>query len=94
MRENAEWKWLWKIQAPPKAKHLLWRICKGCLPTRTRLKERRAWQSAGIDSIGSPTMLRFNTVKEWILNFCRNSDCNEAGKAAMLLWHQFNEALG
>jgi ribonuclease HI len=34
------WKKLWKIHAPPKAKHLLWRICKGCLPTRVRLQER------------------------------------------------------
>jgi ribonuclease HI len=34
------WKWIWKIQAPPKTKHLLWRIFKGCLPTRTRLVER------------------------------------------------------
>jgi hypothetical protein len=31
---------IWNIQAPPKTKHLLWRICKGCLPTRMRLKER------------------------------------------------------
>jgi hypothetical protein len=22
------WKWLWKAQAPPKTKHLIWRICK------------------------------------------------------------------
>jgi ribonuclease HI len=35
-----DWKWIWKIQAPPKAKHLLWRICKGCLPTRVRLQEK------------------------------------------------------
>jgi hypothetical protein len=35
-QENGEWKWLWKIHAPPKTKHLLWRICKGCLPTRIR----------------------------------------------------------
>jgi ribonuclease HI len=35
-----DWKWIWKIQAPPKAKHLLWRICRGCLPTRVRLQER------------------------------------------------------
>jgi hypothetical protein len=39
-QEKAEWKCLWKVHAPPKSKHLLWRICKGCLPTRTRLKER------------------------------------------------------
>ncbi|KAK2383934.1 hypothetical protein QL285_071338 [Trifolium repens] len=35
-----DWKWIWKIQAPPKAKHLLWRICNGCLPTRVRLQEK------------------------------------------------------
>jgi hypothetical protein len=31
---------LWRICAPPKTKHLLWRVCRGCLPTRSRLKER------------------------------------------------------
>jgi hypothetical protein len=39
-QENEGWKWLWKIQVPPKAKHLIWRICKGCLLTRKRLQER------------------------------------------------------
>jgi ribonuclease HI len=34
-----DWKSLWKIRAPPKAKHLLWRICRDCLPTRTQLQE-------------------------------------------------------
>jgi ribonuclease HI len=37
---NEDWKWLWKIHAPPKTKHLLWRICKGILPTRLRLQQR------------------------------------------------------
>ncbi|KAK2423594.1 hypothetical protein QL285_034041 [Trifolium repens] len=37
---RGEWHSLWKIQAPPKAKHLLWRICRGCLPTRVRLQEK------------------------------------------------------
>jgi hypothetical protein len=32
--DMGDWKWLWKAQAPPKAKHLIWRICKECLPTR------------------------------------------------------------
>jgi hypothetical protein len=35
-----EWSHLWNIRAPPKAKHLLWRISKGCLPTRMRLQEK------------------------------------------------------
>jgi hypothetical protein len=37
---NEDWNSLWRICAPPKTKHLLWRICRGCLPTRSRLKER------------------------------------------------------
>jgi ribonuclease HI len=34
------WNNLWKIRAPPKAKHLLWCMCKDCLPTRVRLHNR------------------------------------------------------
>jgi ribonuclease HI len=37
---EGDWNSLWRICAPPKIKHLLWRICRGCLPSRTRLKER------------------------------------------------------
>jgi hypothetical protein len=37
---HEDWNKLWRIHAPPKAKHLLWRICKGCLPTRVRLQEK------------------------------------------------------
>ncbi|GAU37551.1 hypothetical protein TSUD_54580 [Trifolium subterraneum] len=32
---------IWKAQAPHKARHLIWRLCRGCLPTRSRLLERR-----------------------------------------------------
>ncbi|GAU19712.1 hypothetical protein TSUD_78370 [Trifolium subterraneum] len=35
------WNDIWKAQAPHKARHLLWRLCRGCLPTRYRLLERR-----------------------------------------------------
>jgi hypothetical protein len=31
---------MWSIHAPPKTKHLLWRICKGCLRMRIRLQEK------------------------------------------------------
>jgi ribonuclease HI len=34
------WGSIWKLLTPPKAKHLLWRVCKDCLPTRTRLRNR------------------------------------------------------
>jgi ribonuclease HI len=38
---HESWHNLWNISAPPKAKHLLWRISQGCLPTRLRLQEKR-----------------------------------------------------
>jgi hypothetical protein len=34
------WSNIWRVPTPPKAKHLLWRICRDCLPTRTRLRNR------------------------------------------------------
>jgi hypothetical protein len=37
---NDDWTSLWQILAPPKAKHVLWRMCKDCLPTRVRLQDR------------------------------------------------------
>jgi hypothetical protein len=37
---EGDWNCLWRnIRAPPKAKHLLWRVCRDCsLPTRIRLR--------------------------------------------------------
>src|SRR6266487_3346185 len=35
------WNGIWKAQAPHKARRLLWRLCRGCLPTRYRLLARR-----------------------------------------------------
>ncbi|XP_058733989.1 uncharacterized protein LOC131605677 [Vicia villosa] len=37
---NGNWNSLWKISAPARVKHLLWRICRDCLPTRVRLRQR------------------------------------------------------
>jgi len=34
------WTGIWKLKAPPKVKNLIWRICRGCLPTRARLLDR------------------------------------------------------
>ncbi|PNX79373.1 pentatricopeptide repeat-containing protein [Trifolium pratense] len=36
---EGSWKCLWQIRAPPKAKHILWRICRDCLPTRAQLRQ-------------------------------------------------------
>jgi hypothetical protein len=37
---TGNWNDIWKAQAPHKARHLLWRLCRGCLPTRYRLIQR------------------------------------------------------
>jgi hypothetical protein len=38
LRMEGEWTSLWGAAAPSKTKHLLWRICRGCLLTRVRLR--------------------------------------------------------
>jgi ribonuclease HI len=37
---NRNWSMLWGVKAPHKAKHLLWRLCKECVPTRVKLSQR------------------------------------------------------
>jgi hypothetical protein len=39
--QHGGWRDLWSIRAPPKVKHLLWRISRECLPTRLRLQDKQ-----------------------------------------------------
>jgi hypothetical protein len=34
------WDNIWRLKVPPKVKNLIWRICRGCLPTRARLLDK------------------------------------------------------
>lgn len=34
------WTGIWNLKVPPKVKNLLWRMCRGCLPTRVRLLDK------------------------------------------------------
>lgn len=34
------WNDIWRLKVPPKVKNLLWRMCRGCLPTRVRLQDK------------------------------------------------------
>ncbi|MCH95067.1 pentatricopeptide repeat-containing protein, partial [Trifolium medium] len=64
--KEGEWSSLWRIGAPPKTKHLLWRIRRGCLPTRKRLKERNNWVWNGIrDTAKDMAMRAVHMIKEW-----------------------------
>jgi len=37
---DGEWHRIWKVNSPHKARNLLWRICRECVPTRLRLQSR------------------------------------------------------
>jgi hypothetical protein len=37
---NKNWSAIWGINAPPKTRHLIWRVCKGCIPTCNILMQR------------------------------------------------------
>ncbi|GAU44672.1 hypothetical protein TSUD_243690 [Trifolium subterraneum] len=37
---EGNWNDIWKAQSSHKTRHLLWRLCRGCLPTRVRLVQR------------------------------------------------------
>lgn len=37
---DGKWDMLWKIEAPPKVKNFVWRVCRNCLPTRSRLGDK------------------------------------------------------
>jgi len=40
MHVNGRWNLIWKLKVPPKIKNSLWRVCRGCFPTRARLSSR------------------------------------------------------
>lgn len=37
LRRAGYWSGVWRLKVPPKVKNLIWRICRGCFPTRVRL---------------------------------------------------------
>jgi len=40
MQVQGRWNLIWKLKVPPKIKKFLWRMCRGCFPTRARLNSR------------------------------------------------------
>lgn len=34
------WNLIWNLEVPPKVKNFIWRVCRNCLPTRMRLKDK------------------------------------------------------
>ncbi|CAJ2643989.1 unnamed protein product [Trifolium pratense] len=40
LKVPGDWNLVWQIQAPPKVKNFMWRLCRNCIPTRTRLLQK------------------------------------------------------
>lgn len=40
LRRLRSWHLIWKIQAPPKVKNMIWRVCRNCIPTRQPLQSK------------------------------------------------------
>ncbi|GAU10410.1 hypothetical protein TSUD_419110 [Trifolium subterraneum] len=85
------WNGIWKAQAPHKARHLLWRLCRGCLPTRSRLLERCAvardsWSAAGLSSVLHNATYQQTNAMDYIFTVCSNESSDIVGRVTMLLW--------
>ncbi|XP_058742674.1 uncharacterized protein LOC131615213 [Vicia villosa] len=40
LRINKNWDLIWNMKIPPRVKNFLWRLCRNCVPTRTRLIDK------------------------------------------------------
>ena len=40
LKQPGFWSGIWRLKVPPKIKNLIWRMCRGCLPTRVRLQDK------------------------------------------------------
>lgn len=40
LRQPGNWRDIWRLKFPPKVKHLICCMCRGCLPTRIRLQDK------------------------------------------------------
>ncbi|GAU36575.1 hypothetical protein TSUD_362450 [Trifolium subterraneum] len=73
------WNGIWKAQAAHKARHLLWRLCRGCLPTRYRLLERRVECNLNCPVCDEE-------IEDEIHIFFSNESSDIVGRVVMLLW--------
>ncbi|XP_058774671.1 uncharacterized protein LOC131648950 [Vicia villosa] len=73
------WSNVWGIKAPPRVKHLIWRICHDCLPTRSRLRQHH---------------VQCPDVKSFFGDICDKEDSNIVGRVAVMMdviWRNIND---
>ncbi|MCH98726.1 putative reverse transcriptase, partial [Trifolium medium] len=82
---EGDWCSLWKIRALPKAKHLLWRICRDCLPTRVRLPSTLC-----LSAIITQRLQRFGEAKALFHDIGSKEERTVAGRVAVMVWWLWN----
>ncbi|XP_045802361.1 uncharacterized protein LOC123895940 [Trifolium pratense] len=81
---EGDWGALWRSRAPPKTKHLLWRVCRDCLPTRLRLRERNETDDiAGI--VATIAWSIWHNRNNWVWNGVKDTVMGVATTAAHLI---------
>ncbi|XP_058776492.1 uncharacterized protein LOC131650797 [Vicia villosa] len=75
VKEGVNWSNLWNIKAPTRVKHLLWRICSDCLPSK----------SASLTDIISPRLHNFQDLRSLIFDICMKENRSIAGRVAVML---------
>jgi hypothetical protein len=67
LRCPGNWQNIWRLKVPQKVKNLLWRMCRGCLPTRVRLQDKGVSCPKNCESCDRPnrkcTVYRSNSSK-------------------------------
>jgi hypothetical protein len=53
LHHPANWQNIWRLKVPPKVKNLLWRMRRGCLPTRVCLQDKGVSCPKNCESCGA-----------------------------------------
>jgi hypothetical protein len=63
LRVDGEWRRIWELKIPQKMKVFLWRVARGCLPTRERLQQK------GVNCTNNCEHCQHNFENEWHIFF-------------------------
>ncbi|GAU25295.1 hypothetical protein TSUD_18080 [Trifolium subterraneum] len=81
---EGEWGALWRSCTPPKTKHLLWRVCCECLPTRTRLQERNETNDVA-GTVATIAWCIWNNRNNWVWNGTKDTTKSIALQATYMV---------
>ncbi|GAU27412.1 hypothetical protein TSUD_356480 [Trifolium subterraneum] len=91
-RVEGSWKCLWQIRAPPKVKHLLWRICRDCLPTRVQLRRHYVKESKDVAGrVATVVWMQWYNRNQWIWNQ-KKRDGTQVSVQAFHMWDDWYKA--